>query len=521
MKRFLIFFFLLISIIFSCGFQSVQELEHKSGGYTETELIVSGRVGVMKSDGTVFYEGFYIAPNGNYFPINENALKGEPIPTSTATPAVLIGEALPQTTILTDRDLTDSEQRTLKDSANLFVNAQIIAGVQTSLDEVLKQGFITYDVISIDGKTYEIASPQDRYPLIMKAEKGGWINCTPANLATIKGKLIGITMAGGDETSNEPMYKERAKMFNTIMPPAAFSELYMGKNGNPDRWLGTVKINKQHLIIESLFGKRVPKDVNVNKEYAINRVRSVFQALKDNNIKDFSMELSLEPFSKYGWDTNNPYYKNLGGTNWIVNAYEIMWNVAKEYGLTPGKDFSLIGLTGLVPLKNAGFDSLNSIYLTEAIKIKKQVAQIIDLPEDKVPFDLGGEMFIGKPAATIEDPIPISIFQNEEDYSIKVKAFFDEVYKILGQETEFYVNGIAVNTGNDFALSAELTSTALEGILPFVKSLTFFNPLSIDHLGEDPNTYPQFFPNTLFGKSPNFTIGAPVYALMRSITSLE
>ncbi|MHC1771315.1 MAG: formylglycine-generating enzyme family protein [Flexilinea sp.] len=81
MKKFLIFFFLLISIIFSCGFQSVQELERKATGFTETELIDSGRTGIVQSNGTIFYEGFYIAPNGNYFPLNENALKSKTIST--------------------------------------------------------------------------------------------------------------------------------------------------------------------------------------------------------------------------------------------------------------------------------------------------------------------------------------------------------------------------------------------------------------------------------------------------------
>lgn len=43
-------------------------LAGKQGGYTEQELIENGYVGTKKSDGSMFYPGFYQAPNGNYYP---------------------------------------------------------------------------------------------------------------------------------------------------------------------------------------------------------------------------------------------------------------------------------------------------------------------------------------------------------------------------------------------------------------------------------------------------------------------
>ncbi len=47
-------------------------LKKKTGGYTETELIMAGYIGKKIFDGTMFYEGFYIAPNGNYYPVEKN-----------------------------------------------------------------------------------------------------------------------------------------------------------------------------------------------------------------------------------------------------------------------------------------------------------------------------------------------------------------------------------------------------------------------------------------------------------------
>ncbi len=47
-------------------------LKKKTGGYTEKDLISAGYVGKKMTDGTMFYEGFYIAPNGNYYPVGKN-----------------------------------------------------------------------------------------------------------------------------------------------------------------------------------------------------------------------------------------------------------------------------------------------------------------------------------------------------------------------------------------------------------------------------------------------------------------
>jgi len=47
-------------------------LKQKTGGYTEKELISAGYVGKKYYDGTMFYEGFYLGPNGNYYLVGKN-----------------------------------------------------------------------------------------------------------------------------------------------------------------------------------------------------------------------------------------------------------------------------------------------------------------------------------------------------------------------------------------------------------------------------------------------------------------
>lgn len=439
---------------------------------------------------------------------------GTPLPTETITPT------------LTSTPIPLEQLPETKQALAEFAQAFETAGVDISSEQLIQKGLEIRTITGKDGNQHDIAlahvenSPLDGdYPLMIKTE-GEWEFATPKNLGTMQNKLIGITVAGGEKTSNEPMYGKRAEMFNVIMPPAAFSELYMGQNGNPEKWLKMAKQNNQHLIIESLFGKKVLAGAVADEVYAKERVKAIFQALKNEGITEFSMELALEPFFSGGWDTSNPYYQNLGGKDWIVNAYKIMWDVSQEFGFTPGVDFRVIGITGLVPVKNNNFDRLNLFYLEQSRQIKQKVGSLLNLPESEIPFDLGLEMFIGKPAATIENPIPISAITNREKFKKDVVDFFTDVYNTLGENTKFFVNGFSVNTGDDFGQSAGLTEIAINAVLPYIESLVYFNSMAIDHLGKEPVTYPQFFPNTFFGESPNFNLGAPFFVLNATLMNI-
>lgn len=65
------------------------KLKVKSGGYYESELMTAGYIGKRLSDGTTFYEGFYIAPNGKYYAVGKTIPTPEPSsPNFMATEAV-------------------------------------------------------------------------------------------------------------------------------------------------------------------------------------------------------------------------------------------------------------------------------------------------------------------------------------------------------------------------------------------------------------------------------------------------
>jgi hypothetical protein len=274
---------------------------------------------------------------------------GTPLPTETITPT------------LTSTPIPLEQLPETKQALAEFVQAFETAGVNISSEQLIQKGLEIRTITGKDGNQHDVAlahvenSPLDGdYPLMIKID-GEWEFATPKNLGTMQNKLIGISVAGGDKTSNEPMYGKRASMFNVIMSPSGFSELYMGQNGNPEKWLRMAKNSQQYLIVHSLFGKHVIKGVVADEIFARERVRKIFQAIKSEGIKDFSIILANEPFiNGYGaisrWNTENPYYKNLGGENWIISAYKIMWEISTsdEFQLTPGKDFRVIGVNGFM-----------------------------------------------------------------------------------------------------------------------------------------------------------------------------
>lgn len=54
---------------------AAKDLPYSAKGYTADELIKSGRPMIKRLDGTDFFDGFYQAPNKNFFPVNVNAVK--------------------------------------------------------------------------------------------------------------------------------------------------------------------------------------------------------------------------------------------------------------------------------------------------------------------------------------------------------------------------------------------------------------------------------------------------------------
>ncbi len=73
-------FALLLIVLLCSGFYGetvkIRDTYKPKSGYTETELIASGKKGIKQKDGTTFYEGYYIAPNGKYYKVNADVSEG-------------------------------------------------------------------------------------------------------------------------------------------------------------------------------------------------------------------------------------------------------------------------------------------------------------------------------------------------------------------------------------------------------------------------------------------------------------
>jgi len=417
-----------------------------------------------------------------------------------------------------------------------------MAGIEITAEQVA-QG-ITYEVLKDkDGNLFVVAvynlAPYlfpEQYrdlagpiPLLIakKGERGWeWKVFDPGKAMNIYGKVASTTAAGGDQSSSSPKYYEKITLFNGLTPPAAISELYMGTSGNPDRWFSLANRNNQRLIVHAAFGKYVREGTRADEQYARQRMIDIFRALKRNNIKNPVIILANEPFyndehgrRNPGWNSQIPYYKDLGGTKWIENAYIILWEISQsdEFKFKPGVDFTIIGINGLIPIKSNRTDPINTFYLDQAANIRQSIARRVGVSPEDLPFDLGFTYYIGDPAATITDPIPLNEVSDKDLVASQENAFIQQVREKM-KGSKLWLTEYAVNAkGGGFNQAAIAISNTLTPLISNIEGFNLWMPLSLDHLGAEPQKYPQFFPNYIFGSYPNFDNEIPYYILLKAI----
>jgi endo-1,4-beta-xylanase len=71
-------------------------------------------------------------------------------------------------------------------SVTEFANAMQNAGVNIAPEEILQQGLTIEEITGVDGKKYEFAVAQGKYPLMMRAEGGEWVRSTPKAIIEIR-----------------------------------------------------------------------------------------------------------------------------------------------------------------------------------------------------------------------------------------------------------------------------------------------------------------------------------------------
>jgi len=300
----------------------------------------------------------------------------------------------------------------------------------------------------------------------------------------------------------------------------------MGTSGNPDSWFSLANRNNQRLIVHAAFGKYVREGTRADEQYARQRMIDIFRALKRNNIKNPVIILANEPFyndehgrRNPGWNSQIPYYKDLGGTKWIENAYIILWEISQsdEFKFKPGVDFTIIGINGLIPIKSNRTDPINTFYLDQAANIRQNIARRVGVSPEDLSFDLGFTYYIGDPAATITDPIPLNEVSDKDLVASQENAFIQQVREKM-KGSKLWLTEYAVNAkGGGFNQAAIAISNTLTPLISNIEGFNLWMPLSLDHLGAEPQKYPQFFPNYIFGSYPNFDNEVPYYILLKAI----
>lgn len=120
-------------------------------------------------------------------------------------------------------------QKVTIDAVTPFINAQIQAGIQTSLIDVLKQGFSINEILGVDGKTYEIAVTHDGYPLMVKSEGGEW--------ESIIGNLNTLNNSAGIKLGSQAVYyKLDDRTYKEILTGDFNTYLISGELNEPVLW---------------------------------------------------------------------------------------------------------------------------------------------------------------------------------------------------------------------------------------------------------------------------------------------
>ena len=280
---------------------------------------------------------------------------------------------------------------------------------------------------------------------------------------------IGTTVDYGDREHTNPLYLQTASdEFNVLVPAAAFRDPYIDKYNAPRYWTDFAQQNKMTLRIQQLFWQNdVPASLdNASKEqvraYMEERIRKLLPYVS----KTIPSEIVLanEPFWEYqgkrGWQGEyggNPLYKAFG-EGWITEGYVLLYQIAqKEFNLTPGKDFKIIGII------ERGIDSPGARtdwVIQQVKKIKQDISTRLGIPYQQIPFDLGSEFHVGDAYKDRDITIPFSKINKE---------VFKQTFIRISEETGCRMHAsditeLTMFTGNENAV-AESYKAILEAAI--------------------------------------------------------
>lgn len=219
---------------------------------------------------------------------------------------------------------------------------------------------------------------------------------------------IGVGISAADNNKDLPSYSQTVK--------TQFGFVHVSDETMQRWWVGNkfdrmVSYGVQKGLgvkISKIFfnGDTYQKDQNVD-DYMQARFRQILPSIQKNKGKvPFVIVLGDEPFFTYQgkvmWQGENPDPSNPNptdalvakyGRDWIIHAYKAMFDTAKEFGLEPGVDFNVIGIT----LPGAELPGTLNTYLNnEVVREKKAIAAALGISWETVPFDIGESFQLGE-----------------------------------------------------------------------------------------------------------------------------
>jgi len=193
---------------------------------------------------------------------------------------------------------------------------------------------------------------------------------------------------------------------------------------------------------------------------------------------------------------NYPLFKAFG-QNWVAEAYLSMVEVAKELGLTPGKDFAVIGVN--LPI-------INQTEIDTIISIKKDIGQRLGIPWQQVPFDIGEEHHLGNASGQRNITVPLD--------QIDVNKLATHYQDVAGATSKIFITELDGFYPDDRLLAEKIGDVIMAaGKSGVVKEINLFRALNLS-LPDDPWKQNDFF------APPNHSKTIYFYSILKAYSQL-
>lgn len=433
-------------------------------------------------------------------PTHTSTLTPSPIPTETPIPT-LQGFSFPvPDPFFSNPDIFDTSDG--KSPVYQLADAMSSSGLEITDEDVIDQ--ISFqELIDINGDAFAVAvykfdpdSLQEGeilegdVPLAVYSQNGNWEEATIRNLSDKIHVLIGTTASFGDKNAQGETYQYILENeFGLVSILGAFANRWIDQYNNPDYWTNVAAKNNQLMKVKAMYFHHdfqyLFKDINnqddlitaVNKHFQT-RSRRILSYIDKYDMRGRAIiELANEPFEDLIWVPihKSPIQKAYGN-DWITEAYINLYETAiNEFNMVPGEDFIIIGVNER-DIEIPGAQS--AFVIGEVNKIKRDIANRLNIPEEELPFELGIEYHLGEKHGARDAALPLSYLTHE------YRQYIIEHLQNISNQTNSRIHFTeidAIGEESDVARGyAELIQIAEESDV--VDTFVFFQTLASDRL---------------------------------------